>query len=114
MDMPTALCIGIANPAMDDTTSTVESIPTENEWYRLRYISDMAQDALHSLFGLVEAGAETPYDEMVDLIQKYLEPDVFEATDTRWGSLTLNVFGKVVADIAVPGKLESVRFDSRR
>ncbi len=100
---PSCLVFALATPALDDTTASSQSILIENEWASVKYASQMLERAMMSLFGIVEAGAETPWDEAVALLQKHLDPDVFEETATAWGTAQYNAFSEMVVDHSVVG-----------
>lgn len=102
---PSVVIFAMASPSLDDTIATVESALTEPEMGQVKYIGHVLERAMLSLFGVVEAGAETPWEEATKLLQKHLDPDVFEATATRWGTETYNVFWEMVFQMSVPGKL---------
>ncbi len=102
---PSAVLFAIASPAMDDTTSTVEAALEEDELPRIKYARQMLEMALMDLIGLTEAGAEVPWEDATDLLQKHLEPDVFEETAAAWFSPQLSVFCDAKLRHSVVGSL---------
>lgn len=105
VDQPMVLCLGMASPVTDDTTATVESILNEKEWPQVRYMKHVLERALLSALGLVEAGAETPWEEASVLLAKQLDPDVYENTSAAFASIDWNVFGEATVDYSVEGEL---------
>ncbi len=102
---PSVLVFGVASPAFDDTQSVKESVLTEQKIAQTKYMGDTLKRGLMSLIGLVEAGAETPWDEAVDLLQEHLNPDPFEESATRMGTDTWNVLSEASISHSVKGEL---------
>ena len=59
---------------------------------------------IHQL-GLVEAGAETPWQEASTLMRKYLMPDIREEDSGAFASSPFRYFGEARFGLEVPGKL---------
>lgn len=108
VSQPSALVFALGVAAMDDTTATEDTVAAEDEWFRLKHIETMIEQALVSLFGLTEAGATVTWDTAAALLRKHLEPDVFEEDATAWGTGTLRVFTRAVIDMSVPGTLDKI------
>ena len=102
---PSALVFAFASPAMDDLTSTPENVAAENEWPRLQYMETVLEQALIKFMGLVEAGAETPWEEAAALLRKHLEPDVYEDTSGAWKPQSYHVFVDAMIDHSVEGTM---------
>lgn len=111
---PSVVVFGIASPALDDTTANVETALGENELGRVKYARQMLEMAMMDLLGLTETGAETPWEEATDLLQRHLEPDVFEETATRWTSPQFSVFSDVKFDHSVVGSLSVKQLSTGR
>lgn len=103
---PSVFLIGVGVPAGDDTITVVESPLAENEWGRVKYLGDTLKMAMMDVLGIIEAGAETPWEDATDLLQKHLDPDVLEVTDGFWKAEALAVYGKMVVDMTVPGNVD--------
>jgi len=106
VSQPSMLVCALASPAMDDTTTTVELALSENEWSRVMYAEQMLEQAHMDLIGLTEAGAETPWEDATDLLQKHLEPDVFEETATNFVSEQWQTYADIKIDHSVKGRLD--------
>jgi len=104
---PSILMFAVANPSMDDTTTTQPLQPSEDEWGQTKYIGHVLERAMLHLFGVTEAGAETPWEEATALLKKHLEPDVFEETAGRFGGSALEVVAKAMVDHSVVGRLDT-------
>lgn len=95
---PSMVIFACGVPLMDDVTATVESSLAEAEWGQVRYVNHVLERALLHLFGVVEAGAETPWEEATALLQKHLKPNVFNMVANKWGIVgTPQVFESVFA-----------------
>lgn len=108
------LVFGFGQPAYDDTTTQFETALAEDEWNRAKYLKDVIHEAMRHLFGLTEAGAETPWEEATALLKKLLEPDVQEATAGYFASTTFTVAGRLKVDMSVEGELEGFMLSSGR
>lgn len=108
----TVVMFALSSPVLDRTTATGLTMPTEAGWLQLQLLRDTAIDALKSLVGLTEAGAETPYVDALTFLENTLAPDAFEETANQWGTGTweLTCTGKIVA--SVPGTLSIGRLAS--
>lgn len=111
---PTALVMAIASPNLDDTTNTLEGPLAEQEWGQVKYASHMLERAMLHVLGVIEAGAETPWEEATALLQKHLDPDVYEETGGAFGAETYDVFGEAVIDHSVVGELGKVTVSTGR
>ena len=60
---PSVLVFAVAAPSMDDTTVTIQAALAENEWPQVKYMSHILERAMLHVLGVVEAGAETPWEE---------------------------------------------------
>lgn len=102
---PSVLLFGFASPDTEDTTSTIENALLENEWGRVQYMGETLRRAHLGLLGVVETGAETPWEDAVTLLQKHLEPDVFEENAGTWKEVDWIVWSRAKIDHSVPGFL---------
>ena len=102
---PSCLVFAIASPSMDDTTAVVSKALSENQWARVKYVGDTLHQALMDLFGITEAGAETPWEEATDLLQAHLEPDLYEEVAASYLAVTYRVYTDAVIDHSVKGEL---------
>ncbi len=105
VSQPSALVFALAIPAMDDTTGTAVTVAVEDEWPRLKYIELVLEQSLMQFFGLIEAGAETPWTEAAQLLRQHLEPDVFEENAGSWAAPTFAVFTDAVIDHSTVGRM---------
>lgn len=105
---PSVVVFALASPALDDTTATGDGHLLEAEWPQVKYIGNVMERALLHLFGLTEAGAETPWEEAIKLLKKHLEPDPFEESATNFVSPTWIVTCKGIIDHSVEGNLQQV------
>ncbi len=72
---PSVVLFAFASPSLDDSTTSSEAALTEPEMGQVKYIGHVLERAMLHLFGVFEAGAETPWEEATALLQKHLDPD---------------------------------------
>jgi len=106
---PSYLMIGVASPAMNRTTVTIPGVATEDDWPRLKYLELVLEQALISLMGIVEAGAETPWEEATVMLRAHLDPEVFESDGDQFQSTTYSCYGEITMDFSVPGTMDKAR-----
>ena len=114
IEQPSVLVLGIAAPDLDDTTATAQAAATEPELVQTKFIGHVLERAFMHLFGLVEAGAETPWEEATSLLKKHLEPDVFEETAGDMASMNYNVVARGTIDHSVEGRLADMTVSTGR
>lgn len=114
IERPMALVFAIASPNLDDTIATVEAALLESEWSQVRFIKATMQRALMQLLGVIEATAETPWVEAAALLQKVLEPNVFEQTANFWTVASWRATGELMVDYSVEGELTMGQMTSGR
>ncbi len=102
---PSAVIFAIASSEVDDTTATKESVLLENEWSRVKYMREAIRMGLMSAIGLTEAGAETPWVDSLNVIQKHVDPDVFEQVGATFVSEAFEVYGEAIVDHSVVGDI---------
>lgn len=107
VERPSVLVFGFASPAMDDHTTTVESILEEAQWPQVKYMGETLRRAMLHLMGLTEAGAETPWEEATALLKRHLEPDMVEEVAGTYVGSTWSVSSRAIIDHSVVGDLEA-------
>ena len=105
VDVPSVAIFALSNPATTGTTATQRSIPDEDEWVFLKYIDVFLEFAWVDMMGRVEAGAESPYEDLFTFIKELLEPDPYEETAGSFDPVTWVVYGMTTFDISVPGEM---------
>lgn len=97
--------LGFGVPLVDDTTTTIPSTPaTEARWLQNKYLEVVLEQAWMDLAGLTETGAETPWEDAVNMVEDVLEPTVVEQNAAAFESGTFNVWSQMTWDISVPGR----------
>ncbi len=109
VSQPSYVMVGIGAPSMDRTTVTTPGVASEADWPRLKYLELVLEQALISLMGLTEAGAETPWDEATTLLKAHLDPEVFESDGDQFQGNTWTCFGEMQLDFSVPGTMDNAR-----
>lgn len=77
----------------------------ENDWGRIKYIDSVMELAMQDLLGLVETGAETPWEDAAILLKDYMDPLVLEANAGTLFANTWLASGELVFDVVVPGRI---------
>lgn len=101
----TAIMFALSSPVLDRTTTTATAPGTEVEMLQLQLLKRTAEMAIYQLIGLTEAGAETPYLDAAEFIDKTLAPDIFEESSSDFVTTTWNVTAKSTFRMSVPGEL---------
>ncbi len=104
---PSVILCALASPLTDDTTTVDESALAENEWGQVKYAGNLLERALLHVFGLVETGAETPWEEATALLQKHLDPDVHEDVAATLETVTWDYAVTAMFDHSVVGELSA-------
>lgn len=102
---PSVVMVGFSSPGMNVTTTTPETTPTESQWAWLTYLEMGLEQAFIHLMGLVETGAETPWEEAGAFVVSLLERAAFEEAAASFAAATYRVFSTAVIDITVPGSV---------
>ncbi len=95
--------------AVPDTLQTSATTPiaalAEEDWGRIKYIDHVLDMAMMDLLGLVETGAETPWEEASSLLRRYLDPNLLETNAGTFVGTSWGAFGELVFDVVVPGRM---------
>lgn len=103
-DFMSAALLGVSSPTMDDVTVTSWASPADSvHWMQIKYLDVTLEQAFMQLAGLVETGAETPWEEAAALLEDLLEPTVVEITAGDFIGFSWNVFAALTFDVTVPG-----------
>jgi len=94
----------LSSPEMDKTTTSVWQVPTEDQWAILQYMDIFIEQMFMASLGLIEAGAESPYEEAEAFISEMLEDLVLEETANSFEAVTWTTFCRATFDITVPGR----------
>ncbi len=103
---PSVVVFAVAAPdtAATSATDAVAGI-AENEWFQIKYIDHVLERAMISLFGLTEAGAESPWDEASQLLRKHLEPQMLEDNAGTFVGTNWSAAGEMIFDHTVVGRI---------
>ena len=103
VSMPSYILVGVSSPDLT-RTGAIWTGPNEDEWAMLQYLDLFIEQMFMASLGLIEAGAETPYEEAETFISELLEDTVYEATADAFHPTTWTAFCKSTFDITVPGR----------
>lgn len=102
---PSMLLMACATPSLDDTTTTGQTALAEAEWGQVKYMTHLLERAMLHIFGVFESGAETPWEEATAILQKHLDPDLFEENGGSFSPVTYDLYTEAVIDHSVVGEL---------
>lgn len=109
---PSIVVFGVSSPNMLQTSSQGEKALEENEWPRVKYFRQVLEYALADVMGLVEAGAETPWEDATVLMKKHLDPVMYEHAAGVYVPMAMAANGEVTFDLAVTGDIKFDRIDT--
>ncbi len=103
---PSVLMFGAASPDTLETSNSegLVAIP-EQDWGQIQFIDHVMERAMLSVLGIVEAGAETPWEEAAALLKRTLDPLFFESVAGTLTPMTWRVYGQAVLDFTVEGTM---------
>lgn len=113
VDVPSWFVAAIASPTWDDVGTTVPTSFTEQQWGRYSAMDELIDFARLQYLGQTETGAETPFAELAQLIERLVEPTVLEETAGVFESAAVDVFAQAIFLVDVPtlAKKGTVRGD---
>lgn len=87
-DAMSAVIFGLSSPSNDGLTAENKLFPNfggtaRSEWIWMRFLPQMLDKAVVAMLGLTQSGAETPYDDLLDL----LEFEISSANNLGGGSI---------------------------
>lgn len=103
--------VGIGSPDFaatndNDVIPQLGALGTAQSMYAMRFMENYLDSAMVALITLVEAGAETPYDEILDFVQSLLEKmNSGGGGSGRFDPVTWTASGVATAGIMVPGRV---------
>ncbi len=104
---PSALVYAFGVPFMDDTSTTAQRALSENQLPQVQYMENTLERALLHQMGIIEAGAETPWEEASQLLRAHLNPDVYEEVAGAYFTAgEYAVFGQATIVHSVPGQMK--------
>ncbi len=99
--------LGFTIPGLAGTSSGIENTPSsEAKWLQQKYLEVVLEQAWMFLVGLVETGAETPWEDAANFVDSLLEPVPFEDSAGAWLTDTMRIFSQFTFDVTVPGRRE--------
>lgn len=104
VNTPSMALIAFSSPQTTSTSTSEQNTPTEGQWSILQNLERVLEDMVYFQTGLVEAGAETPYDIASIFLEDLLEDVYFEETAGRINPISWVVHCWATADITVPGR----------
>lgn len=106
VNQPSYVLVGFSSPGLAGTTTTVWPPPaSEAEWAILQYMEKFLEDAFVMSLGMIETGAESPYEEAELFIGRLLEDAILEETAGAFHPQIWNVFCRSTYQLTVPGRL---------
>jgi len=97
------VAIGIGCPNFDDVQSAnPNGMNTIGDILMYANLPDFLHTARLALIGAVESGAESPFVDVLSLIEELVEPSVVEDTQDKWANRDINIFSRFIFDVTVP------------
>ena len=112
VEIPSYLLIGFSSPDTLATSTGFPVINTDAEWSQLQYLEYTLEDTLKHLTGLTEAGAETPYEDAMTMLQQIMEV-VFEESAGRMAPVQYQVGATSSIDMSVQGSFEAMQVSAQ-
>lgn len=109
---PSVVSFGVSSPSMDSSQSPDQKTPKESEWMLLQYLEVALENMFMYLTGLVETGAESPYEESSQFIAKLLEDTFIEQAASAFDTTIWRCFYQATFDISVPGTVAMKQLSS--
>ncbi len=106
VDEPSLLAFAVASP-FTTTTQPAGYLQAlvEEEWGQLQFIDHVLERAMLALLGVIEAGAESPWEEAITLLRKHLDPEVLETQGDAIVPVAWQFSGEMVIDHLVEGTM---------
>lgn len=101
-----ACMVGVSVPDTAGEDTGIGSTPAdETEWYQVKYVDMVLEQAAIALLGIADVPGEDPFETQATFLLEFLEPPVVEQAATTIIAGSWNIF--TVADwmIRVPGRL---------
>jgi len=106
--------LAFSSPVMTSTAAAGRVTPNKQEWGMLMFLSDTITNMMKELFSIVEAGAESPYEEAADFLAALTEPVVHvtagranDFTAVTWNVNSVLTSQVVMPDLEAPSNLSS-------
>lgn len=104
------LVFGISSPDMAATGANNDVIPGsafgETEaFFVMRYLGEFMQNAMVAVVTLFEAGAESPYEDLMDFLQILLEDVNVTSSVGAWTPIIWTAAARATCGIRVPGTM---------
>lgn len=101
------IMFGFSSPDTLSTQVVAVNTIAETEWPMMTFLETMLDDAAMFAMGLVEAGAEAPYNTIAAFVANLIEAPVFEETAGRFAPATWNVTQLATFQVDVPGRFST-------
>lgn len=114
-DRPSLVAIAAGSPLTTITSATAAiAAMAEADWGQLQFIDHVLERAMLALLGVMEGGAETPWEEATALLKTHLDPAVFETSAGTFVPLTWDTYGQVTFDVSLEGRMPKDLIDLGR
>lgn len=102
------VAIGYASPNWDDVgTAVPKAIVSDKDLLMYANLPDFLHTARLALIGATETSAESPFVDVLSLIEELVEPTVFEEAGGTFMDTEYRVFTRVVIDVGIPENRDS-------
>lgn len=102
------VAIGYASPNWDDvSTSVPTAIANASDLLMYGNMTDFLHTARLALIGATESGAESPFVDVLSLIEELVEPTVYEEAAGTLMDTEYRVYSRVLIDVGIPENSDS-------
>ncbi len=102
---PSVVAVGVSSPQMIDSTTGEWTSPSEQQWTQLQYAGMTLEQTVIESIGLVESGAETPWEEASEFLFNYAEPDAYEEDSNTLVPVGWILVARATFVVDVPGTI---------
>ncbi len=104
VEYPSYCMFGCSNPDAAEESSTVPTVVNDEEWFMLGYLEYVLEQAWIQIVGLTETGAESPHAELMDFLERIVEPVPVLDTGIDFNTGGIDCMAQFTFEIQVPGK----------
>jgi hypothetical protein len=102
------VAIGYASPTWDDVSATTpKAIASVQDLLMYGNLPDFLHTARLALIGATESNSESPFVDVLSLIEELVEPTVYEEDTGFLMDVTYRVYTRVLIDVGIPENSDS-------
>jgi len=112
---PSMLLIGVSSPSLDEVEVIGAQLSPSSvgQWYMLQNMEETLRDMGKAQAGIIEAGAESPYENATTLIRQLIAKDMLDETTTQYNGQSWQAMISCTWLIDLPGDSLPKSLDGR-